>query len=168
VTDDLDYRPAGFQPPPPDRSGTEWRVPENQGAAPPPATVWPFDVSKLLALMEKSNQAALLRRDLAERVREARSKLTRLRIAAEQEVRSYSEVHWATAGALDAAQAELDRLTAGQTALTEQTTDSIGVAATCERWARQQGWTPDGRHGVTPPPRVGDEGRPPMLDTWKR
>lgn len=139
----------------------EVRYPENHGAASPEPSPWPFDESKLRRLIEKASQADLLRRDLSERLREARLALQRVRSAIVQAGASpHGRAAPETYRRRELAEAEVQRLAAEQAALDARLGPALAVARECRRWAESQGWSLDGRPrtGSLPPAVLDAEG----------
>lgn len=134
--------------------------PENQRNPPPPRepAPWPFDEPKLRRLIEQAAQGDVLRRDLAERLREARLALQRLRAAIVQaETGHFGRANPDMYRRRELAEAEVNRLAAEQEAADARIGPSLTVARECRRWAEAQGWTLDGRTGTASlPPAVLD------------
>lgn len=115
------------------------------GPAPelPPAPRWDFDEKKLRRLLERAEQVSVARRDLAERLRDARS---RLQITRSDVMAANGHPHKDTLARQVSLEAEVKRLLAEQQVLDRSAEETIRTARTCEEFARSHGWTPDGRH----------------------
>jgi hypothetical protein len=129
------FRYADVQPP-------EHRVPSPSGEL-PPVRKWPFNEVKLRRMIEQADQLGVARRDLAERLRNVRADLQLVR----GDIMAARENPHANALARKThLEGEITRLLAEQQALDRRAESVIKIARDCESWARDCGWTPDGRH----------------------
>jgi hypothetical protein len=120
------------------------RQPANVGSEPPPPR-YDFDEPKLLELIERAQQSTVLRRDLAERVRDAREVRNRYRAAIDRS--TTGRPSRADQAGLERAEATLNRLIAEQETLKARQGPAVLVAQRCEDWARSRGWLPEGAPG---------------------
>lgn len=108
----------------------------------PAVRKWGFNEQKLRRVIEQAEQVSVARRDLSDRLRDARMDL---QVTRSDIVAADGHPHSATLARLSFEEAEVKRLTAEQQILDGRAEETIRVARRCEQFARDQGWTPDGR-----------------------
>lgn len=125
------------------------RYPENHlvERQPRPLPEWGFDEPKLRALVEEAHRLSLARRDLSDRLREARLSLSSLRSQIGADENSRGRSHVELYERRDFAEAEVNRLAAELDKLSAEADGAIAVARNCQSWAESQGWSETGRRG---------------------
>jgi hypothetical protein len=117
-----------------------------------PAPTYGFDAAKLHRIMETARQAGMSRRDIAERIRDARNRLANLRSSIEADMYRHGTSSPTRLQAGAVVEQEIQRLMDEQRVMDAKADATLAVAHNCETWARGQGWTPDGMPPALPVP----------------
>lgn len=145
---------APFNPPP----GASFVYSAGPEPEPPAPRAWDFDTEKLQRMLEAAAQAKATMHDLSDRRSEALNRRGRIRTSLEiQKAQFNGRANVETERQLQFAEAELNRLDGELEQMRNRLLPVVETFRSCEAWARQQGWSPDGKYGATtaPPAVVG-------------